>query len=87
VTALEAKDVTKSFRSGDGTVTAVKDVMTVANGEFVAIAGHSGSVRPAAGHGPVIQQGGGSGRCEGPHAVTAFGHGLLRPCQALLCGG
>jgi putative ABC transport system ATP-binding protein len=41
---LEAKDVTKSFRSGDGTVTAVKDVtMTVANGEFVAIVGRSGS--------------------------------------------
>ena len=41
---LEAKDVTKSFRSGDGTVTAVKDVtMTVADGEFVAIAGRSGS--------------------------------------------
>jgi putative ABC transport system ATP-binding protein len=36
--------VTKSFRSGDGTVTAVKDVtMTVANGEFVAIVGRSGS--------------------------------------------
>ena len=41
---LEAKDVTKSFRSGDGTVTAVKDVtMTVADGEFAAIAGRSGS--------------------------------------------
>jgi putative ABC transport system ATP-binding protein len=41
---LEAKDVTKSFRSGDGTVTAVKGVtMTVADGEFVAIAGRSGS--------------------------------------------
>ncbi len=41
---LEAKDVTKSFRSGDGTVTAVKDVtMTVADGEFVAIVGRSGS--------------------------------------------
>ena len=41
---LEAKDVTKSFRSGDGTVTAVKGVtMTVANGEFVAIVGRSGS--------------------------------------------
>ena len=41
---LEAKDVTKSFRSGDGTVTAVKSVtMTVANGEFVAIVGRSGS--------------------------------------------
>jgi putative ABC transport system ATP-binding protein len=44
VTVLEAKDVTKSFRSGDGTVTAVKGVtMTVASGEFVAIAGRSGS--------------------------------------------
>jgi putative ABC transport system ATP-binding protein len=44
VTVLEAKDVTKSFRSGDGTVTAVKSVtMTVASGEFVAIAGRSGS--------------------------------------------
>jgi putative ABC transport system ATP-binding protein len=44
VTVLEAKDVTKSFRSGDGTVTAVKDVtMTVADGEFVAIVGRSGS--------------------------------------------
>jgi putative ABC transport system ATP-binding protein len=41
---LEARDVTKSFRSGDGTVTAVKGVtMTVANGEFAAIAGRSGS--------------------------------------------
>jgi putative ABC transport system ATP-binding protein len=41
---LETKDVTKSFRSGDGTVTAVTDVtMTVANGEFVAIVGRSGS--------------------------------------------
>jgi len=41
---LEAKDVTKSFRSGDGTVTAVTGVtMTVASGEFVAIAGRSGS--------------------------------------------
>ena len=41
---LEAKDVTKSFRSGDGTVTAVKGVtMTVASGEFVAIVGRSGS--------------------------------------------
>jgi putative ABC transport system ATP-binding protein len=44
VTVLEVKDVTKSFRSGDGTVTAVKAVtMTVAGGEFVAIAGRSGS--------------------------------------------
>jgi putative ABC transport system ATP-binding protein len=44
VTVLEAKDVTKSFRSGDGTVTAVKSVaMTVASGEFVAIVGRSGS--------------------------------------------
>jgi len=41
---LEAKDVTKSFRSGDGTVTAVNGVtMTVTGGEFVAIAGRSGS--------------------------------------------
>jgi len=41
---LEAKDVMKSFRSGGGTVTAVKGVtMTVANGEFVAIVGRSGS--------------------------------------------
>src|SRR6201996_7972416 len=41
---LEAKDVTKSFRSGDVTVTAVKGVtMTVAGGEFVAIVGRSGS--------------------------------------------
>lgn len=41
---LEAKDVTKSFRSGDGTVSAVKGVtMTVADGEFVAVAGRSGS--------------------------------------------
>jgi putative ABC transport system ATP-binding protein len=41
---LETRDVTKSFRSGDGTVTAVTDVtMTVANGEFVAIVGRSGS--------------------------------------------
>ena len=41
---LEAKDVTKSFRSGDGTVTAVNGVtMTVADGEFVAVVGRSGS--------------------------------------------
>lgn len=41
---LEAKDVTKSFRSGEGMVTAVKGVtMTVADGEFVAIVGRSGS--------------------------------------------
>ena len=41
---LEVKDVTKSFRSGDGTVSAVRGVtMTVACGEFVAIAGRSGS--------------------------------------------
>ena len=41
---LEVKDVMKSFRSGGGTVTAVKGVtMTVANGEFVAIVGRSGS--------------------------------------------
>ena len=38
---LEAKEVTKSFRS---VVTAVNGVtMTVAGGEFVAIAGRSGS--------------------------------------------
>jgi putative ABC transport system ATP-binding protein len=44
VTVLEAKDLTKSFRSGDGTVTAVKGVtMTVADGELVAIVGRSGS--------------------------------------------
>jgi len=44
VTVLEAKDVTKSFRSGEGMVTAVKGVtMTVADGEFVAIVGRSGS--------------------------------------------
>ena len=41
---LEVKDVTKAFRSGDGTVTAVNGVtMTVAGGEFVAIVGRSGS--------------------------------------------
>ena len=41
---FEAKDVTKSFRSGDGAVTAVKGVtMSVADGEFVAIVGRSGS--------------------------------------------
>jgi putative ABC transport system ATP-binding protein len=44
MTMLEAKDVMKSFRSGGGTVTAVKGVtMTVADGEFVAIVGRSGS--------------------------------------------
>jgi putative ABC transport system ATP-binding protein len=44
MTMLEVKDVTKSFRSGGGTVTAVKGVtMTVADGEFVAIVGRSGS--------------------------------------------
>jgi putative ABC transport system ATP-binding protein len=44
VTVLEATDVTKSFRSGGGTVTAVTGVsMTVASGEFVAIVGRSGS--------------------------------------------
>ncbi len=37
-------DVTKSSRSGDGTVTAVKGVtLTVADGEFVANVGRSGS--------------------------------------------
>jgi putative ABC transport system ATP-binding protein len=41
---LEAREVTKSFRSGGGTVTAVNGVtMTVADGEFVAIVGRSGS--------------------------------------------
>ena len=41
---LEVKDVTKSFRSGDGTVTAVNGMtMTVASGEFVAVVGRSGS--------------------------------------------
>ena len=41
---LETEDVTKTFRSGDGMVTAVRGVtMTVAKGEFVAIAGRSGS--------------------------------------------
>lgn len=41
---LEAREVTKSFGSGDRAVTAVKGVtMTVADGEFVAIVGRSGS--------------------------------------------
>jgi putative ABC transport system ATP-binding protein len=41
---LEAREVTKSFRSGAGAVTAVKGVtMTVADGEFVAVVGRSGS--------------------------------------------
>src|ERR1700733_4451001 len=44
MTMLEVKDVTKSFRSGDGTVTAVNGVtMTVADGEFVGVVGRSGS--------------------------------------------
>jgi putative ABC transport system ATP-binding protein len=44
MTMLETRDVTKSFRSGDGTMTAVKGVtMMVAGGEFVAIVGRSGS--------------------------------------------
>jgi putative ABC transport system ATP-binding protein len=44
VTVLEAREVTKSFRSGGGTVTAVNGVtMTVSDGEFVAIVGRSGS--------------------------------------------
>jgi putative ABC transport system ATP-binding protein len=44
MTMLEVKDVTKSFRSGGGTVTAVNGVtMTVADGEFAAIVGRSGS--------------------------------------------
>ena len=41
---LEATDVTKSFRSAAGTVTAVNGVtMTVGSGEFVAVVGRSGS--------------------------------------------
>jgi putative ABC transport system ATP-binding protein len=41
---LEARDVTKSFGSGDSAVTAVRDVtMSVGDGEFVAIVGRSGS--------------------------------------------
>ena len=41
---LEVSEVTKSFRSGGGTVTAVNGVtMTIADGEFVAIVGRSGS--------------------------------------------
>jgi putative ABC transport system ATP-binding protein len=41
---LEAKEVTKSFGSGDGIVPAVRGVtMSVAAGEFVAIVGRSGS--------------------------------------------
>jgi putative ABC transport system ATP-binding protein len=41
---LEVKDVTKSFGSGEGAVTAVRGVtMTVAESEFVAIVGRSGS--------------------------------------------
>jgi len=41
---LEARDVTKSFRSAAGTVTAVSGVtMTVGSGEFVAVVGRSGS--------------------------------------------
>ena len=41
---LEAREVTKSFGSGDRAVTAVNGVtMTVADGEFVAVAGRSGS--------------------------------------------
>lgn len=44
MTVLEARDVTKSFGSGDSRVTAVNGVtMTVADGEFVAIVGRSGS--------------------------------------------
>ena len=44
VTVLEVRDVTKSFGSGDRSVTAVNGVtMTVADGEFVAIVGRSGS--------------------------------------------
>jgi len=41
---LEARQVTKSFGSGDGIVPAVTDVtMAVADGEFVAVVGRSGS--------------------------------------------
>ncbi len=41
---LEVRNVTKSFGSGDRSVTAVNGVtMTVADGEFVAIVGRSGS--------------------------------------------
>jgi putative ABC transport system ATP-binding protein len=41
---LEAKNLTKTFRSGAGTVTAVTGVtVTVGDGEFVAIVGRSGS--------------------------------------------
>jgi putative ABC transport system ATP-binding protein len=44
VIVLEVKVVTKSFGSGDRSVTAVKDLtMTVPDGEFVAIVGRSGS--------------------------------------------
>jgi putative ABC transport system ATP-binding protein len=44
MTMLEATDVTKSFRSAAGTVTAVNGVtMTVGSGEFVAVVGRSGS--------------------------------------------
>jgi putative ABC transport system ATP-binding protein len=44
VTVLEARHVTKSFGSGNRTVTAVKDLtMTVPDGEFAAIVGRSGS--------------------------------------------
>jgi putative ABC transport system ATP-binding protein len=41
---LETREVTKSFGTGDGAVTAVKGVtMTVADGEFVTVVGRSGS--------------------------------------------
>jgi putative ABC transport system ATP-binding protein len=41
---LEAREVTKSFGSGDAIVSAVRGVtMTIADGEFVAIVGRSGS--------------------------------------------
>jgi putative ABC transport system ATP-binding protein len=44
VTVLKARELTKSFGSGDSVVTAVNGVtMTVADGEFVAIVGRSGS--------------------------------------------
>jgi putative ABC transport system ATP-binding protein len=44
MTMLEVREVTKSFRSGDGAVTAVDGVtMSIADGEFAAVVGRSGS--------------------------------------------